>query len=149
MITAKEALEISNSHIEGHLESIEAAIREASSKGKTSVKLRQEPFASWAHSTHKNETFNSVRDILQKNGFIVKTFWHEKQFVDYGIEISWDYEPKFNNINDKQPDIEGLVVEYHEELGMKLGKVILTNIDEDEPIYLCFTLRDKTFEPKE
>lgn len=94
MITAKQALEISNSHSERHLKTIEFAIREAASVGETSVKLRQEPFASWVLNRDKdNETFDSICDTLQKNGFSVRTFWVENQFVDYGIEISWDYKP--------------------------------------------------------
>lgn len=44
-----------------------------------------------------------------------------------------DYESKLHDINDKQPDIGSLVVGYHNECGMLLGKVIYVYINEDEP----------------
>ena len=54
------------------------------------VIIRDTPYAEWLYS-EKNlpDTPRKVVDTLRKNGFEVRLYYNEMQFVDMGLWIKW------------------------------------------------------------
>lgn len=90
MITAKQAREISGPSSKDYLLFIEGKIKSAAeSKGK-SVTIRDEPYARWLYSEKENtQAAKEAIKCLRENGFQLKLYYKEMQFVDMGLEISW------------------------------------------------------------
>lgn len=90
MITAKEAKELSGPSSEDYLEFIEKKITEAAKNKSKSILIRDEPYARWLYSEKDNTQAAKTAMIkLRENGFELKFYYKEMQFVDMGLEIHW------------------------------------------------------------
>ena len=92
MITAKEAKEMATPvEAEKHLTELSEAIKRAAKRGDTSLTIRKQPYANWAYSLNDDgcSTKKAVFKKLRDNGFNLKTYYKESQFVDIGLIIEW------------------------------------------------------------
>lgn len=85
-ITAAEARKIALGPVDEMLELAYTEIRKAAEKGRTTVNV----FGEWQREGYNETTaFKKAKKVLEDDGFKVKYFYEEKQFVDMGITVSW------------------------------------------------------------
>ena len=90
MITAEQARLLSGPSTEEHLEVISRRIEEAAKSGKREVILREVEYAHWLYNEKDmSDVTKQVIEKLRKNGFEVKLYYNELQFVDMGLWIKW------------------------------------------------------------
>lgn len=90
MITAKEAQEMSGPSADYYLEFIENKIKSAANTKSKSVTIRDEPYAHWLYSEKDcTPAEKGAIKALRDNGFKLKLYYSESQFVDMGLEIHW------------------------------------------------------------
>ena len=98
MLTAKEAKELMPSNlITTILKEVELAIAEAAKKDLKSLRFssattREERFAwirEYVYKKSKVTPLNKVIEILGAHGFVCKTLYEERQFVDMDVIITW------------------------------------------------------------
>ncbi|EPU4808141.1 hypothetical protein [Vibrio cholerae] len=93
MITAKEANDLSGFDASDYLSFLEDKIKEAASKKQKEITIRDEPYARWLYSeSGLSQAEKSAIEVLRKNGFKLKLYYKELQFVDMGLTISWGNE---------------------------------------------------------
>lgn len=88
MITAKEALELTQNQSSIDMKMVENAIIEASNKGEYSVTFRGAEFermASIGTDISKHPFVIEMKSL----GYSVNRHYEERQFVDLGITVSW------------------------------------------------------------
>jgi len=89
MITAKEALELTNSYrsVTADLKTLETMIREAATGGFWSIRVPYEMVDSQGYSVKLKAV--GLEEKLKSLGFNVIMRHEERQFVDVWIEINW------------------------------------------------------------
>ena len=90
MISAEEALTITRSKVDVHLEYIEKAIRSAAENGETKVLLKTDPYNDWCrYSPVGCEKY--VVEELKSLGFSVTHMFIPSNYqeVHLGLEINW------------------------------------------------------------
>jgi len=90
MITAKQAKDLSGPKAIDYLNFIGIKIKESASKGNHEVIIRQQPYCDWLYKENdlSGEPKIAIKE-LRTNGFEVKLFYQENQFVDIGLWIKW------------------------------------------------------------
>lgn len=90
MITAEQARLLSGPSAEEYLELISKRIEAAANEKKREVIIRDNPYADWLYNEKTMiPVARKVVDGLRKNGFEVKLYYNELQFVDMGLWIKW------------------------------------------------------------
>jgi hypothetical protein len=89
MITAEEAKKLSGLSIEDHLDFIEQKIRYAAENKQHEVFIREEPYCLWLYPSRIGKLESDVIEVLRQNGFTVKLYYMESQFVDVALWIKW------------------------------------------------------------
>ena len=90
MITAEQARLLAGPSAEEYLELISKRIEKAASEKQREVIIRDNPYAEWLYSEQNMAPVaRKVIDELRANGFQVKLYYNELQFVDMGLWISW------------------------------------------------------------
>ena len=90
MISAEEAMMITRSKVDVHLEYIEKAIVSAAENGETKVLLKTEPYTEWCrYSPSGCEKY--VVEKLKSLGFSVTHLFIPSKYqeVHLGLEINW------------------------------------------------------------
>jgi len=86
-ITAAQARELAGPTIEERVAEVYPMIRAAASKGMRAIWMGT---GFWAQEGYSNSTiFKEACDILRNDGFHVKFYYEQRQFVDMGTEVSW------------------------------------------------------------
>lgn len=91
MISAKEAYNMAAPKLDEYRKFLDAAIRKAAEEGKTSVIIREHPYAMWLHNESKLEDMDAKRCLreLRDLGYAIRELYREAQFVDIGLIIDW------------------------------------------------------------
>lgn len=90
MITAEQARLLAGPTAEEYLEIIGDRIEMAAMNKEREVIIRDTPYAEWLYS--EKDMPPAAREVvakLRKNGFEVKLYYNELQFVDMGLWIRW------------------------------------------------------------
>ena len=92
MINAKEAYDLSAPNLDTYRAFIDKRIREAAANGKLKIEIREDPYSMWLYNESKLSDTDAVRVIkeLRDLGYNVSQYYHEAQFVDVALVISWD-----------------------------------------------------------
>ena len=90
MITASEAKEISGPSSEDYLLFIEGKIKAAAGNRRSSVTIRDEPYARWLYCEKDcKPNVKATLKALRDSGFTLDFLYKESQFVDMGLIIKW------------------------------------------------------------
>lgn len=90
IITAQEARELAGKTANEFLAEIGDIIKEAAKNKNHEVIIRKDPFAWWLYPNEPK--FGVIADVikaLRSNGFEVRLYYAEHQFVDLGLWIKW------------------------------------------------------------
>lgn len=100
MISANEAYSMATPKLEEYRNFLDEKIRVAALQRKTSIIIREQPYSDWFYTNaeSKNEDVKRVLKELRDLGYTVREHYHEGQFVDMGLYISWDKNQKFDII---------------------------------------------------
>lgn len=91
MITAQEAYDLAKPNYDKYLEFINEKIKTAAKNGKTSIIIRENPYSCWLYGPDKNDQeVDDLLKLLKERGFSISLYYNEGQFVDIGLNISWD-----------------------------------------------------------
>jgi hypothetical protein len=86
-ITAAEARELAGPTPQERVDAVYPRIREAAEKGQRSIQIGVD---FWAHEGYKGSAdYKEAVRLLEADGYTVKFYYEERQFVDMGTEISW------------------------------------------------------------
>ena len=86
-ITAAEARELSGPTPQEHVDAVYPRIREAAEKGQRKIRIGVD---FWAHEGYsRTAAYKEAVKILEDDGYTVKFYYEERQFVDMGTEIGW------------------------------------------------------------
>lgn len=86
-ITAAEARKLAGPTVQEHVDLVYPKIREAAKKGQRSLALHD---SFWVHDGYsKTDAYNQAVMILEGDGYKVKFFYEERQFVDMYTIVEW------------------------------------------------------------
>lgn len=86
-ITAEEARKLAGTLPQDHVNLVYEKIRTAASEGKRRIHLHED---FWVHEGYRGTTaYKQAVEILQKDGFAVRFFPEERQFVDMYTIVEW------------------------------------------------------------
>lgn len=90
MLSKRELLEQhqKESTLEKALRLAEIKIIAEAKLGRKESTFRDQPFGSWGYK--KDKDYEVFKVTMEELGYKVKTFYHELQFVDTGVSISWE-----------------------------------------------------------
>ena len=86
-ITAQEARELSGPTVQERVDAVYPVIREAATKGKRDIMLRDKFWADGGYSASKD--WKQAVMILEGDGFKVGFYYNESQFVDMATTVEW------------------------------------------------------------
>ena len=90
-ITAQEARILSGPTKSDYLEKLESMIKSAAENQKRKVIVRDSMFADWLYSPEKmTDSQKETINALHEAGYETSLHYHESQFVDMGLVISWE-----------------------------------------------------------
>ena len=86
-ITAQEARELAGPTVSERVEEVYPKIREAAEKKRRRVALHED---FWVNGGYRGtKEWKEACELLRKDGFIVKFFYEERQFVDMYTVVEW------------------------------------------------------------
>ena len=86
-ITADEARKLSGPTVQERVDEVYPKIREAATKGKRGIMLRDDFWGNGGYSSTKE--WQQAVMILEGDGYKVGFFYKESQFVDMGTQVEW------------------------------------------------------------
>jgi len=86
-ITAQEARELAGPTVQERVDAVYPVIREAATKGKRDIMLRDKFWADGGYSASKD--WQQAVMILEGEGYKVGFYYNESQFVDMGTTVEW------------------------------------------------------------
>lgn len=90
MISAKEARKAVGPTKDDHLDIIETYIKAAIEKKQLETIIRTSPYCTWLYSENmRDNVADAVIAELRELGYTVKLYYQVSQFVDAGLQISW------------------------------------------------------------
>lgn len=86
-ITAQEARELAGPTVQERVDAVYPLIREAATKGKRDIMLRDKFWADGGYSASKD--WQQAVMILEGDGYKVGFYYNESQFVDMATTVEW------------------------------------------------------------
>lgn len=86
-ITAQEARKLAGPTVQEHVDDVYPLIREAAEKGQRSVALRDSFWVQGGYS--KTDAYKQACMVLEGDGYKVRFFYEERQFVDMYTIVEW------------------------------------------------------------